>query len=534
VTLFAGHLGEFTEASGLRSDREARGPRAAVARRRRQPMSDRPPGADGERRLGELGYSQELRREFGFWSSSAVGFAAISPIVATYGMFGLALTEAGPTMFWAFFPVLIGMTLVVLVLGEISSRFPVTGGIYQWTRQQVGAGPAWFAGWAYIWVCVVSMAAVAYAGATFLARALGFGDGSRATLAAIAVGCLALGGVVNTAHRLVLKVFMACAVVAGFTASALVGGVLLIGHRAHPISVLFDSFGTHAGRSDWDWFTFAWLGAVAFVGYSFIAFEPSGTLAEEVERPERNSAWSMLFVLVTVGAIVVVTGLAFLLSMPDIGAAMTGNIADPVATTLKYHFGSGIMRPMLAVITIGFVSCMVAFQTTVSRAVFSYARDRMVPGSSLLRSLSEKRRLPVAAVTITTTVAALVLLLGLWFTQLYTTLISFVIGGYYIAFAFPVISALVLHFRGQHTPGPFSLGRYSFMVTLLAGVWLVFETINVYWPRYPDLPWYQNWAVALMAGALGIVGAIVYRLWVFKGRDRTASPAGHADSAPGV
>jgi len=31
--------------------------------------------------------------------------------------------------------------------------------------------------------------------------------------------------------------------------------------------------------------------------------------------------------------------------------------------------------------------------------------------------------------------------------------------------------------------------------------WIVFETVNIGWPRLPSAPWYENWAVPVMATA---------------------------------
>src|SRR5512134_1100077 len=129
-----------------------------------------------EQRLRSLGYEQELKREFSFWHAAALGFADISPIVALYGMFGLALAAAGPMFFWGLFLVLGGQLLVALVFGEIASRWPLAGGVYQWTRQQVGKGPAWFAGWAYMWTLTIAMSTVAYAAASFIAPVIGIDD----------------------------------------------------------------------------------------------------------------------------------------------------------------------------------------------------------------------------------------------------------------------------------------------------------------------------------------------------------------------
>ena len=54
------------------------------------------PDADAAR-VAELGYEQELKREFGFFHAFAVSFADTSLIVAFYGVYALSLGAAGPT-----------------------------------------------------------------------------------------------------------------------------------------------------------------------------------------------------------------------------------------------------------------------------------------------------------------------------------------------------------------------------------------------------------------------------------------------------
>ena len=66
----------------------------------------------------------KLRREFTLWSAFSLAFAYISPIVATYGVFALALPLVGPG-YWLVIPVAVaGQLLVALVLGEVASRYP--------------------------------------------------------------------------------------------------------------------------------------------------------------------------------------------------------------------------------------------------------------------------------------------------------------------------------------------------------------------------------------------------------------------------
>ena len=70
-----------------------------------------------------------LRREFSLWSAFAFAFAFISPIVALYGIFGLALSAAGPSFWWGFALVFGGQFLVALVFATLVSRWPLEGSI---------------------------------------------------------------------------------------------------------------------------------------------------------------------------------------------------------------------------------------------------------------------------------------------------------------------------------------------------------------------------------------------------------------------
>ena len=72
-------------------------------------------------------------------------------------------------------------------------------------------------------------------------------------------------------------------------------------------------------------------------------------------------------------------------------------------------------------------------------------------------------------------------------------LLSFVVGGFYISFAFRCWRRCSCTSRIAES-GPFHIGRLSFAVTLIASIWLLFELVNIAWPRYPDLAWYGNWA----------------------------------------
>jgi amino acid transporter len=455
---------------------------------------------------GEVVEEHRLSKGFTFRSAFALAFADISPIVALYAIFTLALFSAGPAFFWAFPVVLAGQLLVAAVFGELASRYPYAGSVYQWARHVQGTQWGWFAAWAYMWGLTIALSTLSYGAAGFLLEILGVQSPAGWLTTAVALLIIAVGTLTNMVGRGFLKVMVVASITAEVLGSVGLGTVLLLFYRVNPVSTLFDGFGT---QGDGLWLTGPALVAVAFVGWSFLGFEAAGSIGEEVEEPERNVPRAIILALLFVALVVMYSSLALILAIPNLSKVMSAQSGDPVADTLIAHFGAGIGRPLLVLFVIGFLSSFLAVQAAVSRCVWGSARDRSLPGSGLLDQLRGPERLPVFSILLTGVVAGLLVLLA--GSDLYSVLVNFTTIGFYIAFGVPVAGAALAHIRGTWRPGAFSLGRWSAPVAYLATIWVAFETINVAWPRQaPGTPWYVAWSMVITTIVLGAVGILVY------------------------
>src|SRR5215213_2838864 len=454
----------------------------------------------------EVVEEHRLSKGFTFRSAFALGFADVSPIVALYAIFTLALFTAGPAFFWAFPIVLAGQLLVAAVFGELASRWPYAGSVYQWARHVQGTQWGWFAAWAYMWGLTIALSALSYGAAGFLLEIFDVQSPTRWLTTAVALLIIAVGTLTNMVGRSVLKVMVVASITAEVLGSVGLGTVLLVFYRVNPVSTLFDGFGTQGNGL---WLTGPALVAVAFVGWSFLGFEEEGSKGEEVEEPERNVPKAIILSLIFVALVVMYSSLALILAIPDLSRVMSAQSGDPVADTLTAHFGAGIGRPLLVLFVIGFLSSFLAVQAAVSRCVWGSARDRALPGSGFLDLLRGPERLPIFSILLTGVVAGvLVLLAG---SDLYSVLINFTTIGFYIAFGVPVAGAALSHIRGTWTPGAFSLGRWSAPVTYIATIWVTLQTINIAWPRQtPGTPWYFTWSMVITTLVLGAIGIVVY------------------------
>jgi amino acid transporter len=444
----------------------------------------------------------ELKREFTFRSTFSLAFAFISPIIGLYTIFALALGAAGPGFWMGFAIVLAGQLLVALVLAELASVWPLAGGLYKWTQKLAGQRIGWAAGWAYIWTLIVLVTAQSYAAAPFVTGLLGIDDASTGVLLLIALLVLIAASGVNWLGPRALKVFVGISITAEFLGSIVIGTILLIFFREQPLSAVF------GGQPGFSVGVAPMLAAVALIGWSFIGFESAGDIAEEVEDPRRQVPKALVLSLIVVALIVMYAALGLILAIPDLGSAVSGATADPISATITAALGAGIAKPLFAMVVLAFIAGTAAVQASVSRVIFSLARDRELPAAGWLGQLSGEARLPRNAIVASGMAAAACLLVVLS-DNAYATLLSMATVGFYISFAFPVMSALASRLRGRWTRGIWNIGRLGLVVNVAAGAWLTFEIVNIAWPRLPGTPWYVNYGALCMVALVAIAGMAV-------------------------
>lgn len=441
-----------------------------------------------------------LKRDFSFMSAFGLAFAFISPIIGVYTVFALSMGVAGPGFWWAILIALCGQLLVAVVMAETASRWPMIGGVYQWSRHLLGATYGWFAGWVYICTLVVATAVPAYVGATFLAPLVGVSQPTSVQLILFSLVILGAATATNALNRAGLKIVTYISICAEVLASIVTGTILLMFFRHNSIAVIFHGLDGHGLTLT------SLVAATAIVGWAFVGFESAGSVAEETVDARRVAPKAIVLSLLFVGIVVLYSSLALILAIP---ASSLAGSADPITDTLSNELGAGVIKPLFAVVVVGFTAGTTAGQASVSRVIYALARDGVLPAHHALIRLSRRQRLPwVAILVVTAGAIPLILLSG---TSLSVTIFSLATGGFYAAFAFPVVAALVARVRGSWTPGPVNAGRWGTAINVTAVLWLVFEIVNIAWPRLSDAPWYHNWGVVIMLGVIGIAGALAYR-----------------------
>jgi amino acid transporter len=203
----------------------------------------------------------------------------------------------------------------------------------------------------------------------------------------------------------------------------------------------------------------------------------------------------------------------------------------------------------LLVVCVAFFSCGTAVQGAGSRLTYSYARDNAVPFSGWVRKVSPRFHTPANALLVAAVIPVLFTLLVnvnpshnvhiLWFVfpagiNALTALVSFGVSGIYLSFLLTVLGSMIARAKGWQPAGSFRLGRWGWVVSILAGVYLLAMLINIVLPSGLGSPrgslFNYDWITLVVMLGLLIIGG-VYFLVARPHRRSTEQRESHADGA---
>jgi urea carboxylase system permease len=527
-----------------------------------QPMSE------DIRDLAAFGYKQVLDRTLGSFSSFAAGFSYISILTGVFQMFYVGYGAGGPAFYWTWPAVFLGQLTVALCFAEMAARYPLSGGIYQWSRWICSPGVGWIAGWVYLCGSVISLAAVALAlQATLPQIAPVFqviGDssaGSNGAANAVLLGCvlIALTTLINSVGVRLLARINNLGVIVELLGVALLVVLLAASVRRGP-AVFFETQGRGDGRALG--YLGPFLAAALMASYVLYGFETAGALAEETGQPRRRAPRAILQALTAAafaGGLLIFFGI---LAVSDPTRPELGLITGGLPFLVKDVLGEVLGRFLLVGVIFAVFVCALAVHASSVRLMFAMARDNNLPFAHALSHVSTRTRAPIVPSIVIGALAATILILNVKLPHVIEMLCSVAIIWANLAYLLVTLPLLVVRLRRKGRPSSaagsgdrdaiedvhgdasadvtakavprpyFSLGRSGLPINVIAVVWGLFVVINIGWPR-PEIYGSGHWgrfAAPLATLALIIPGASYYLLFQ---RKRTGILAKHAASGHG-
>ncbi len=403
-----------------------------------------------------------------------------------------------------------------LVIVELSTRYPHSGGLYVWTREAFGPFHGFVAGWSY-WIYTIvyfpallnaSVAMAAWLGGerwAWLAHSRLYITGASLAMLAIAIGFNIVGvrigkwlenaGGVGTYLPLLLLV--------------LFGGwfALHLGSATH--------LSLHAMAFHFDWGTVNYWSQIAF---AFSGLELVCTMSEEIHDPQRTFPRSMLIAGVAIVAIYVLGTMATLgVLQPETVDIRTGAIQ--ALTVSATHFGLAWIAVLTALLlTVGNVGGVGTTVAGVARIPFAVGIDRYLPPA--FGKIHPRWHTPWIAMLVQGILSALLLLIsqiGETAAGAYQILVDATTILYFIPFLYMFLAIIGLRRRPDrgtsegHTLVPLGqfgvwlFGLTGFTVTLIAIALSLIPPSDIHSPALFE--------VKVIGGCLVLIGAGLGLYW---------------------
>jgi urea carboxylase system permease len=426
------------------------------------------PQTDDVRDLASFGYKQVLDRTLGSFSSFAAGFSYISILTGVFQMFYVGYGAGGPAFYWTWPLVFFGQLMVALCFAELAARFPLSGGIYQWSRWIGSSGLGWMAGWVYLSGSVISLAAVALAlQATLPQISPAFqwvGDAanpSDSAKNAVLLGCLLIGltTVINSIGvRLMARINNVGVVAELIGVTVLI--VLLGLHMRRGPSILFDMQSHGDGRTGG--YLGPFLAAALMASYVLYGFDTAGTLAEETDLPRQRAPWAILHALAAAGIAGALLMFFGILAVSDPTRPELGRISGGLPFLVKDVLGPNLGIFLLLEVIFAVFVCALAVHAGSVRLMFAMARDNNLPFAHSLAHVQAWSKAPIVPSIVVGVLAASILVVNINLPNVIETLCSVAIVWANLAYLLVTTPLLLSRLRrsdhaldrsGQTLPG---------------------------------------------------------------------------------
>lgn len=102
--------------------------------------------------LNQLGYKQELKRDFSLFGITAFSFSIVTSWTALSGVMIIGVQSGGPpVIIWSWIAICLLTLAVAYSLAEMCSAYPLAGGQYCWVAvyapQSLRRGMSYVCGW---------------------------------------------------------------------------------------------------------------------------------------------------------------------------------------------------------------------------------------------------------------------------------------------------------------------------------------------------------------------------------------------------
>lgn len=429
------------------------------------------------------------KREFSWLSciSFAFSISGLFASVATTYSYPLYAGGAASAV-WSWLISGFGCMCIALSVSEICSAYPTSGGMYftlkylapdRWVPEI-----SWLCGWLTVIGQIAGLASTEFGTAQLVLAAVAIGTNfdyiptTNQTVGVMA-GLLILHGTLNSLstrwlERITrgyvifhLAVLISCAIT-----------LLVMTKDKHSTTYVWTDVTPSTG---WSPAGFSFLFGFLAVSWTMTDYDATAHIAEEIKDPAIKAPWAITTALgfTWIGGWLFTIVLTYCCG--DIASILDSPIEQPVAQifyNVMGHRAAAFFTACAAVI-LNFTG-MTGMQSG-ARAVWAVARDEMLPGSRIWVKINSKTHTPIWAVWLVTVACICINLIALGSYLAIAAIFSMTAIAFDWSYCIPIICKMLF---GRFEPGPFHLGKFSFIINFWAVAWTAFVSVVFIFPGY--------------------------------------------------
>ncbi|PWY83920.1 amino acid transporter [Aspergillus sclerotioniger CBS 115572] len=483
--------------------------------------------------LARVGKKEVMKRRFRL--ASTVGFASSLMITWEAMMMSVINDSSGgpPGLIYGYIGVWIAFLSIFVSMGELASMIPSAGGQYHWTSILAPAsskrflshitGSITIIAWETVAVGNYVISASVLQGTVELGRPQYDPKGWHVTF--ITWGILLVSLLVVTYLGVVLpaiEIFILVIHIFGFF--AVLFSLIALGPQSDAQSV----FSMLVDLGNWHDITLSSFVGLQGTAVAFVGMDGAIHMAEEVENSSIVVPQSMLLAIVINGALGFAMLITILLKSGDIQALLDSDTKYPFMFVLENSTQSKtaaiILSSMLAILT----ACAgLSTLASGSRMLWSFSREKGVPGWNWIRQVHPRTTLPNHSIFIIVIATALISLINVGSNYILNITLSLIMQAFFASYMIPLSLLLYRRMQGHiadpkeanadspdkpYIWGPFRVkGWLGIANNIFSIVCLVIMFLFGCWPlqNHPS-PREVNYSIALTGGAT--VLAVVYYL----------------------
>ncbi|KAI9314154.1 amino acid permease-domain-containing protein [Dichotomocladium elegans] len=480
---------------------------------------------DDIRVLEGLGYKQEFKREISLFVQAGFAFSCMGVLPNWLVGFGGSMNAGGPmSLFWGFIVVSPFVTLIALAMAELFSSFPVNGGVYSWcyllSSPEWGPLMSWICGYIFLAGQLTTAMTVSYTLAQYLIATANVVNDYQVTNQGATIGVyiaiLFAGVAVNSLGVKVngwLNIFILYWVVIGTFIIAIAMPVMAPTHPSG--SWVFTEFQNYTG---WDNFGVAFLIGMTQAGWTLIGYENGAHLAEGTRNASRSGPKGILFAIAGAVFQSLVLCVATLFSIQDVEELHKSSF--PVATLFSRATTPRLAAFFLIILAVTQFGCLCNILLAQAQLMWSMARDKCMPYYHVWYKLHGVNKVPLRIMLMQVAVCIIVIMPSFASQIYWSAIMSAAVICINVSYGLPYLCRLIWK-RNELPRGPFSLGRWSIPVNILAVLWIFFFSVVLCIPTVnPVSAGAMNWS-SLMVGAAFLLSLF---FWFASGRHYYKGP----------